>query len=293
MAVAAHEIQGSEAWLEYRRTRGGASEVSALFRASPWMPKNPRELYEVKTGRKEVFVNSAMRHGNQYEPAARAKLEHLLGEALEPQIVEHSEHERIIASLDGQTMDGKTIVEIKCPPKGRESKAWKQVEDNGKPDHHYWLQIQQQLLCSGAEYCLFAVYDATADELLTSQVEAHPETQAQIIDLWTEFFKALDADTPPEDDDEERDDAEWKEAAEAYAAAKALLDAAKADEQAAKERLEALAGEQGAKGCGVSVSRYYVKGSVDYKKAVPAYIDLEEYRKPGRWQTRITVESGK
>jgi len=152
MAVAAHEIQGSEAWLEYRRTRGGASEVSALFRASPWMPKNPLELYEVKTGRKEVFVNSAMRHGNQYEPAARAKLEHLLGEALEPQIVEHSEHERIIASLDGQTMDGKTIVEIKCPPKGRESKAWKQVEDNGKPDHHYWLQIQQQLLCSGAEY---------------------------------------------------------------------------------------------------------------------------------------------
>jgi len=198
MAVAAHEIQGSQEWLEYRRTRGGASEVAALFECSPFMPKNAFELYQVKTGEREVFVNDAMRHGTRNEPAARAKLEDILGESLEPQVLEDNVNERIVASLDGQTIDGKTIVEIKCPPKGKASKAWKEVEDNGKPGYHYYLQIQQQLLCSGAEYCLFAVYDAADDEVITTQVNADPAIQDEIRTKWAAFFEALDAGAPPE-----------------------------------------------------------------------------------------------
>jgi len=287
MAALAHEIQGSEAWLEYRRTRGGASEVAALFECSPFMPKNAFELYQVKTGERSVYVNDAMRHGNHYEGSARAKLEEMVGESLEPQVVEHPDHPRIIASLDGQTLDGETIVEIKCPPKGRESKAWKQVEDNGKPDRHYYLQIQQQLLCSGAEYCLFAVYDSSTGEMITSQVNAETELQAQIVEKWLEFFSHLDAGEPPE---HERRDTAWRKAAKAYREAKEKLEAAKAAEAEAKEALEALAGETGGRGCGVSVSRYYVQGSVDYKSALPSDIDLEQFRKPGRWQTRVTIE---
>jgi putative phage-type endonuclease len=287
MSAKPHEIQGTEAWLEYRRTRGGASEVAALFGESPFMPRNVRELYEVKTGQREVYVNDAMRHGNRNEPAARAKLEDMLGEALEPQVVEHRCNPRIIASLDGQTMDGETIIEIKCPPKGRESKAWKQVEDNGKPDHHYWLQIQQQLACSGAKYCLFAVYDANADDMITTQVHADPEWQVEIVEAWETFLSQLDTGTPPEP---ERKDAAWRKAAEKYRLAKEQLEAAREAELVAKAELEKLAGEDSARGCGVAVSRYYVKGSVDYKKAIPADIDLEQYRKPGRWQTRITID---
>lgn len=287
MAVAAHEIQGTDEWLEYRRTRGGASEVAALFAASPFMPRNARELYEVKTGERSIYVNDAMRHGNAHEPAARAKLEAMLDEPLEPQVVEHSSNPRIIASLDGQTMDGQTIVEIKCPPKGRESKAWKQVEDNGKPDHHYWLQIQQQLLCSGAEYCLFAVYDVNTDNVITTQVHADADWQQKIVEAWEAFFAQLDEGEPPEP---ERRDAAWRKAAEEYRIAKERLESAKAAEAEAKSALERLAGEDSARGCGVAVSRYFVKGSVDYKKAIPADIDLEQFRKPGRWQTRITID---
>jgi len=287
MAVAAHEIQGTDEWLEYRRTRGGASEVAALFAASLFMPRNGRELFEVKTGKREVYVNDAMRHGNDHEPAARAKLEAMLDEPLEPQVVEHPSNPRIIASLDGQTMDGQTIVEIKCPPKGRESKAWKQVEDNGKPDQHYWLQIQQQLACSGAEYCLFAVYDAATDDMITTQVHADADWQEKIVEAWTGFLSDLDSGIPPEVD---RQDAAWREAADRYRQAKQDLEAAKEAEANAKALLEEIAGEDGARGCGVAVNRYYVKGSVDYKKAIPADIDLEQYRKPGRWQTRITID---
>ncbi len=288
MAVAAHEIQGSDEWLEYRRTRGGASEVAALFECSPFEPKNARQLYEVKTGERDVFVSKAMRHGQQYEMAARAKLEEMLDEPLEPQVVEHPSDHRIIASLDGQSFDGATIVEIKCPPKGRQSDTWKHVEENGQPPQHYRLQIQQQLMCSGATYCLFSVYDADADEMITSQVHADPQTQGKIRDAWIEFFSHLDAGHPP--DDGRREDDEWRLAVDTYKAAKAELDDAKAREQAAKETLEALAGEEGAEGCGVKVSRYWVKGSVDYKRAIPEGLDVEPFRKPGRWQTRVTVE---
>ena len=287
MAAQAHEIQGTPEWLEYRRNRGGASEVAALFAASPFMPRNARELYEVKTGEREVYVNNAMRHGNANEPAARAHLEAMLEEPLEPQVVEHKDNPRIIASLDGQTIDGATIVEIKCPPKGRESKAWKQVEDNGKPDHHYYLQIQQQLLCSGAEYCLFAVYDANTDDMITTQVHTDADWQSRIVEAWEAFFDQLDSGKPPE---VERRDAAWRKAAEQYRKAKEQLELAKAAEAEAKAALEALAGDTGAAGSGVSVARFWVQGAVDYKAALPKDIDLEPYRKPGRWQTKITMQ---
>jgi putative phage-type endonuclease len=236
MAVAAHEIQGSQEWLEYRRTRGGASEVAALFECSPFMPKNAFELYQVKTGEREVFVNDAMRHGTRNEPAARAKLEDILGESLEPQVLEDSVNKRIVASLDGQTIDGKTIVEIKCPPKGKASKAWKEVEDNGKPGYHYYLQIQQQLLCSGAEYCLFAVYDAADDEVITTQVNADPAIQDEIRTKWTAFFEALDAGAPPE---HERNDTAWKLAAQAYLDARSRSSRARPATKAAVSALAA------------------------------------------------------
>jgi len=288
MAAQAHEIQGSQEWLEYRRTRGGASEVAALFGESPFMPKTAAELYEVKTGEREVFVNDAMRHGSDHEDAARAKIEDEAGEPFEPQVLEDSANPRIVASLDGQSFGGDLIVEIKCPPKGRESKAWKHVEENGKPPRNYWLQCQQQLMVAEANRCLFAVYDAGSDDVITTEVAADPATHKQIRERWAEFFNALDAGEKP--DNGERDDAEWREAAEAYRVAKEALTEAQEAEKAAKARLEELAGYDGAKGCGVKVTRYQVAGSIDYKKAVPEDIDLEQYRKPGRWQTRVTLE---
>ncbi|MEX0385834.1 lambda-exonuclease family protein [Spiribacter onubensis] len=286
MAVAEHHVQGSEAWLEYRRTRGGASEAAALFNESPFMPKNAQELFEVKTGQREVYVTDAMKDGHKYEPAARAKLEQLLDEPLMPKVVEYAENERIIASLDGQTFDGKTIIEVKCPKWGRQSQTWREVDENGKPGRHYWIQIQQQLLCSGATYCLFAVYDHAADDMITTQVDADPDFQKRIVSAWEWFFKALDAGEAPHP---ERTDEEWKIAAEAYKRAKANLEQAKADEEAAKKALIELT-DEGDSGFGVKVTKYLVKGSIDYKAAVPEGVDLDRYRKPGRLQTRVTVE---
>jgi len=289
MAVAAHEIQGTDEWLEYRRTRGGASELPALMRCNPWSPKTPAELFDLKTGRKKQYVNAAMRHGTENEPAARKWIENELEDIFEPQVAEAG---RIVASLDGIDMTGKVIVELKAPPKGQQSKAWKQVEANGKPAEHYWWQCQQQLYVTGAEVCYFAVYDASAEAGIKCPVYPDAQSHERLRSMWEWFFEHLDADRRPiaAGPEGDRDDEAWREAAEQYKRAKFLLDEAKQQEAEAKKRLDKIAGEQGAYGCGVKVTRHWVTGAVDYKAAIPDDIDLEQFRKPGRWQTRITVE---
>lgn len=287
MSTKQHEIQGSDAWLAWRRTRGGASELPALMGCSPWMPRDARELWELKKGLRENPSNASMRHGSDNEAKARAWLEVHSGIVLEPQVVEA---DRLIASLDGQSFDGAVIAELKAPLSGRESQAWAHVAAHDRPSDHYWWQCQQQLLVSGAEVCIFAVYDAGSDDGILCRVYPDHDAFRRIGEAWSEFFGYLDTDTPPPSSRPEvmdRDDAEWAKAAQQYLAAKRALVEAQNAEKAAREALEALAGDCSAQGCGIALTRYWVQGSVGYRKAVPPDVDLERYRKAGRWQTRI------
>lgn len=289
-----HEVQGTDAWHEWRRTRGGASEVAALMGCSPWFPATPRQLWEVKTGRAEVAQHAAMRRGQRLESAVRVHAEAMFGVIFEPQTAEHG---RIVASLDGITFDGTTILEIKVPMKGRESDTWRHVAEHDQPPAHYLWQVQQQLLCSGAKVCRFVVAHAEGDEITdVIDCDVLPDMQMHeaIKAAWAEFFEHLDADTPPpmtDRDTEVRGDDRWRKAAEEWRSAKRALDKAKADEDDARKVLQDLAGELSAEGFGVKVSRFFRAGAIDYKKALPDNIDLEQFRKRGSWQYRITEQS--
>lgn len=282
--------QGSPEWLEYRRTRGGASEVAALLGCSPWYPRTPADLFDLKTGATTKYVTAAMNRGNELEAVARALVEHDIGEEFCPGVVAYSENPRIIASLDGITLDGDRILEIKVPAKGRESELWAYVNKHLRPPEYYWWQVQQQLLCSGADYALFVVYSHEPQGLATVVVAHDADAHKRIIEVWTEFFAALDSGQRPACDDEPvtRDDAEWLAAAQAWQAAKQALDAATAAEKDARKALLELAGDQSAVGGGIKVIRHWVSGGIDYKAAVPDGVDLSQYEKPGRWQYRLT-----
>lgn len=294
MSTAAHEVQGSKEWLSWRKDKGGASEVAALIGCSPWFPKTPYQLFQVKTGRASVDINPAMQRGLDLEEAARDYLEDRLSEAFEPNIATLGRSGRIIASLDGISFDGITVLEIKIPASGKASETWKHVEQNNAPPENYWWQCQQALMVTGADACIFAVCASEGGEITDAVmcgVEPDKDAHTRIQAAWADFFRYLDTDTPPpltERDVIERDDAEWRDAAEAYRMAKRSLENAQSAEKLAKERLQELAGEQSTKGYGVTVSRFWVAGSVDYKKAIPADVDIEQYRKQGRWQYRIT-----
>lgn len=287
-----HEIQGTDEWKEWRRTRGGASEVAALIGCAPWFPRTPYELWLVKTGRAVVEVNAAMTRGTALEPAARAYAEELFAEVFEPQT---AELDRIVASLDGITFDGQCILEIKVPAKGRDSELWAHVKEHQAPPEHYLWQVQQQLLCSRAKLARFVVFHADGEQITDAihcDVLPNAQMAAAIRRAWAQFFEYLDSDTPPpltERDVREREDAEWAAAAQAWREAKQRLDEASKAEKAARETLIRLAGEQSTKGAGVTATRYFVNGSADYRRAAEdAGVDLSKYQKPGRWQWRLT-----
>lgn len=295
--IAEHEIQGSDAWHEYRRTRGGASEAAALMGVSPYFPRTAYELAQVKLGHVEVDQTPAMARGTRLEPAARAAAEDLLGEVFEPQVLEGPS--RMVASLDGLSFHGRSILELKVPMKGRESETWQHVAQHGTPPDGYWWQVQQQLLCSGAGMCFFAVCEADENEEITDAItcEVLPDMQAHqaLRAAWDAFWQKLDAGDMPdmtERDVVERDDEEWAQAVQAWRQAKAEADAATAALKEAAKALHDLAGERSAKGFGVRVSRFYKAGSIDYRKAlgdVPED-ELERYRKKGGYQYRITAD---
>lgn len=287
-----HEIQGTDEWKEWRRTRGNASEVAALMGCAPWFPATPYQLWTVKTGRAEVAENDAMRRGIALEPAARAYAEELFGEVFEPHVCELG---RLSASLDGLTFDGQCLLEIKVPAKGRDSELWAHVKEHQAPPEHYLWQVQQQLLCSGAKLARFVVCHAEGEQITDAiHCDVLPDAQmaAAIRQAWAWFFEYLDSDAPPpltERDVREREDAEWAAAAQAWREAKQRLDEAKTAEAEARKALLALAGEQSTVGAGVKATRYFVAGNIDYKRAAEdAGVDLSKYKKPGRWQWRLT-----
>lgn len=296
-------VQGSPEWLEYRRTRGGASEAAALLGCSPWYPKTPADLYDLKTGATTKYVSAAMQRGNDLEAIARAYVERVYGEPFIPAMKSCAGHPRIIASLDGINFDGDVIIEIKAPAKGKDSDLWSFVSRNTVPPDYYWWQVQQQLLCSGARHAIFAVYQpAVGDPIPGLSVEESaitaivtPDTDAhkRIIEVWADFFAALDSGTRPESDDEPvaRDDDEWQEAAQAWQASKLALDVATAAEKAARAALLELCGNQSAIGGGVKAVRHWVSGGIDYKAATTG-VDLAPFEKSGRWQYRLTTLAG-
>ena len=87
-----------------------------------------------------------------------------------------------------------------------------------------------------------------------------------------------------------RDDAQWAQAAQAYAQAKQAAEASDEALDRAKEALVALARHPREQGAGVSVTRFWKAGNVDYKKVVELKgVDLEQYRGKAREEVRVSV----
>ena len=87
-----------------------------------------------------------------------------------------------------------------------------------------------------------------------------------------------------------RKDEDWRLAAEAYVSLKRDADALVARLESAKDRLLELSTHPSEAGFGVSVTRYWKQGNVDYKR-VPELqgVNLDVYRQKGRFETRVSI----
>ena len=278
-------VQGTVEWHAHRKQYFNASETPAVMGVSPW--QTPYELWLVKTGRKVTESNLAMQHGTALEPAARAAFEATTGLIMQPQLVVDGQYS---ASLDGTTLNGTTLVEIKCPYKGQASALWQTVSTGTIPEHYRW-QVQHQLMVSKAKLAYLWVFDGSAGTQLT--IEPDEASFLQIRQAWEAFNHYLVTDVPPplsEQDIKNRTDETWQEAAEHYRALKSAVDDAQIKADAAKAELIALATHTKESGFGVSVTRFWKRGNVDYKK-VPELqeCNLSLYRGATREEVRITI----
>jgi putative phage-type endonuclease len=279
-------VQGSAEWHAHRAHYRNASESAAVMGLSPF--QTPYQLWMVRTGRMEVPVTAPMRHGSAMEPMARAAYEERTGLVMQPLVL--TDEGDYSASLDGITLEGDLIVEIKCPYKGQASALWQSVSVGEVPEH-YRIQVQHQLMVAGATLAHLFVYDGTTG--LLAEIERDEASMSAIRAAWDVFQKYLDTDTPPplsDGDTAIRADTPWSEAAVAFLAAKRDVEAADAKLEEVRERLVALCQHPREQGAGVTVTRYWKNGSVEYKR-VPELqgVDLDRYRGKGREEIRVTL----
>ncbi len=278
-------VQGTQEWQQHRVRSRNASETPAVLGVSPW--QTPYQLWLLKTGRAKQKVTAPMTRGTELEPAARAAYEAHTGNLMEPLVLADGDYS---ASLDGITLAGELILEIKCPYKGQASELWQSVEVGQVPEYYGW-QIEHQLMVSGARSAHLWIFDGRQGLLL--EAAARPERWPEIHAAWDKFVKFLDSDTPPPLSDRDslvREDSAWRKAAERYLAAKQQSEVSAAALDQAKAALVSLASHPSESGAGVSVSQFWKRGSVDYKK-IPALkgVELEQYRGASRLETRVVA----
>jgi putative phage-type endonuclease len=148
-------VQGTPEWLDHRRKYRNASETPAVMGISPWVTRY--QLWLERTGRAQPKVNAAMIRGAELEAAARAAYERLTGHIMEPLVMVEGNYS---ASLDGITLDGQTLLEVKVPMQGRSSQTWQCAAVKEVPEPYFW-QIQTQLMVAGASLAHLYVFDGS------------------------------------------------------------------------------------------------------------------------------------
>lgn len=276
--------QNTKEWLEFRKTRIGASDASSIMGENIW--KTKYQLWEEKiTPFHETPVTAAMQRGIDLEPVARQAFIAQTGVPIEKMTVQHDEYDWMIASLDGINTDHKVIVEIKCP--GLKDHG---VAIEGNIPLKYYAQVQHQLAVTGYDLAYYYSFDGKYGVVV--DVERNEEYIAALINAEKAFMECLRTMTPPDKMSREyvemEDNEEWIETAQAYLEAEEKLLKWEQEVKELRSKLEDIAGGSNASGAGITLQKVLRKGTVDYTKIeLLKGLDLEPYRKPSSEAYRL------
>ncbi len=173
--------QGSAEWLALRAQYRTASEAPAMMGASKYQTRSEL-LAAKKTGITPDVTPSQQfifDKGHATEALARPLTEALIGEELYPIVATEG---NLLASMDGATMLGETLFEHKL---WNESLV-AQVKAGDLAPHYYW-QLEQQLLVSGAERVIFVCSDGTPENFVHMEYRPVAGRAAQLIEGWKQF----------------------------------------------------------------------------------------------------------
>lgn len=173
--------QGSAEWLALRAQFRTASEAPAMMGASKYQTRTDL-LAAKKTGITPDVTPSQQfifDKGHATEALARPLAEALIGEELYPIVATEG---NLLASMDGATMLGETLFEHKL---WNESVV-AQVKAGDLAPHYYW-QLEQQLLVSGAERVIFVCSDGTPENFVHMEYRPVAGRAARLIEGWKQF----------------------------------------------------------------------------------------------------------
>jgi putative phage-type endonuclease len=278
---------GSEDWHLWRQKGVGGSDVPAIMGNSPWT--TALELWKIKTGRAErpdLSDNFAVQRGIRLEPLARNAYEEKTGVYMQPDHYVYDGEPRFKASLDGITMDGSGLLEIKCP-----GKAVHEGCARGEVPAHYYDQMQWYLFVTGAKWCDFATFYRNPDDndyqLNVYQVTPDKTRIEQLVAAASLFLDNIDSDIPPgmSDDDviDLTEDTQWGVYEQELEKIDKELELVTAHRNQVVELMKKRAEYHSVKGSRYMVSRSMRQGSLDTAKWLKdsGYVVPEEYRKQG------------
>jgi len=185
--------QGTPEWHALRANYHTASEAPAMMGDSKQM-KRTELLHAKKTGLDRDISWWVQKYlfdkGHESEARARPILEARIGEDLFPVVGTDGD---LLASLDGCTMLGEILFE---------HKMWnEQLAADvraGDLDAHYYWQLEQQLLVSGAEKVIFVCSDGTEENFVSMEYFPVPGRAEKLVAGWKQFEADLETYEPVE-----------------------------------------------------------------------------------------------
>jgi putative phage-type endonuclease len=188
MTAITHNLeQGSPAWHAFRAKSYGASEAPIMAGKSKYQTRTDLVkqkatgiIPDVDAGKQFLFDK-----GHAAEVGGRAMAEKILGEELSPVVMSDDvDGLPLSASLDGITFGDEIIFEHKLY-----SEALADQIAAGNLDEHYTIQMDQQLLISGAEKCLFMASDGTPANVAHMWYTTTKKKCDMLVVGWLQFQK--------------------------------------------------------------------------------------------------------
>ena len=179
-------VQGSQEWHEYRAKHFNASDAPAMLGISQYKTRS-KLLQEMATGISQEFDAATERRfadGHRFEALARPIAEQIIGADLYP--ITASEG-KLSASFDGLTLDETICFEHKTLNKNKLGEGIAE---------EYRAQMEQQLMISGAEKCLFMASKWDENDVLIEERHAYyvsdQDMRDRIVQGWVQFAKDLE-----------------------------------------------------------------------------------------------------
>jgi len=187
-----HNVQqGTGPWLRLRQDFDTASEAPSALGVGRYVSRADlmRQKHTGVAPEHSAATLGKFAAGHVAEADARPIAEALVGEELFPVTMSiEVDGVKLLASLDGMTLDGIVIWETKL---WNEELAAAVRQGADALPAHYTVQMDQEILVSGAERCLFTCTDGTPENFVACWYEPKPERFVDLVNGWRQFHADL------------------------------------------------------------------------------------------------------